>query len=494
MTYKHLMRAVLLVTLVVLWAGCEGDAGPQGPAGADGQDAYTSEYTFVGEKGLACTHCHGKTVDQVAETGHSHAYDNMDAEDQDNPYCLQCHTTGWDRPVTFGSDDWMTAENPDENGYDDYYGVDTPEAAARRVALEGVQCENCHGNMGPDFNSHKPDVSFATVVGTNFPDDIVSVCADCHHTQFEGPDGDYTGGYATSGHASAAGGDLAAFNDEHYAHLSSCNGCHTSEGFIRDNDPSFANYEFGEMVNFIGCVTCHDPHMGADGGGNPGQVRTVGDVVLSYTFPYEPDDAEAPTVTGKGTGQLCAQCHHGRRDNANVAGQIANGYDHFGPHHSAQADLYIGAGSYEIPGFDYSAERSHVHQGATNGCVACHMVRETELHGATQDVAFHNFRPEVGTNCTGCHGSGFTETDLTDYQDTIELLMNNLATRFGYTDYHDMEATWDSTDVLVTTWEREAAYALFFLIGDGSLGVHNPNYAEALMNAAIAHYDANDVP
>ena len=34
-------------------------------------------------------------------TGHSHAYDSLEAEDAENAYCLQCHTVGWDRPVTF---------------------------------------------------------------------------------------------------------------------------------------------------------------------------------------------------------------------------------------------------------------------------------------------------------------------------------------------------------------------------------------------------------
>jgi len=497
MKMKDLRILALVTGLIVALTlvGCEGDQGPAGPAGADGQDGedgMTFDHTYVGNQGEACTHCHAATVDQVALTNHAHAYD-MEPEDQENPYCLQCHTTGWDRPVSFGSDDWMDAANPDENGYDDYFGVETDEAAERRMALEGVQCEACHGAMGPDFNDHRPIMNFATM-GTHDPgnitaDDIVSDCYPCHSTQFEGPAGDFTGGYATSGHASVAGGDVDALNAEHYAHVGSCQGCHTSEGFIQAQDPAYADYEFDGTVNFIGCVTCHDPHMGEDGAGNPAQLRAVGDVVLSYTFPYEPDDAEAPTVTGLGTGQLCAHCHKGRRDNDNVTGQIANGYAHFGPHHSAQADMYIGYGSYEIDGEAY--DHTHTHQGVGDGCVGCHMVRETELHGSTQDFAFHNFRPDIGTNCSGCHGESFDETNVAAYQATIEGLMDDIATRFGYTDYHDMEDNWDSTADGVTVWEREAAYAMFFIIGDGSLGVHNPDYAESLLNAAIAHYDAN---
>ncbi len=494
------LAALLVLAAAMALVGCEGDegpagpAGPEGPAGPPGDDASTSEFTFVGENGQACIHCHANTVEEMLLTAHTDAYVNMDAEDQESPYCLQCHTVGWDRPVAFpGDDSWMTAENPDTMGYDDYFGVETEEAEERRMALAGVQCENCHGAMGPDFNDHQPAIAFADI-GTHDPesiqaDDITSLCYPCHSTQFEGPEGDFTGGYATSGHASVAGGDLDAFNDEHYAHIGSCAACHTAEGFIAANDPALANYEFGHDVNFIGCVTCHDPHAGAEGSGNSSQLRNVGDSILSYTFPYEPDDPEAPTMSGYGNGQLCAQCHKGRRDNDNVAGQIANGYAYFGPHHSAQADMFIGHGSYEIAGDTY--DRTHIHQSAEQGCVSCHMVRETVLHGDTQEFAFHNFRPDVGTNCSGCHGDAFGENDITTFQDTIVALMDDLATRFGYADYHDMEENWDSTADGVESWEREAAYAMYFVIGDGSLGVHNPDYTIDLLNNAIAYHDAN---
>lgn len=499
MNPKHSLKLGMLLALVAAFAlvGCSGDdgaTGPAGPQGPPGNDGTIFDFTYVGGAGEACNHCHASTVEAVAATGHAHAYE-LDADDLANPYCVQCHTTGWDRPASYGSDDWMTAENPDVNGFDDYFGVEGEEAAERRADLEGVQCEACHGPMGPDFNDHRPIMGFVTIDSHDpenvTADDIQSTCYRCHTTQFEGPDHDFSGGYAGSGHASAAGGDLDAFNAEHYAHVGSCQVCHTSEGFIKANDPSYADYDFGHDVNFIGCITCHDPHAGSEGDGNVAQLRNVGPSVLSYTFPYEPDDAEAPTMEGYGAGQLCAQCHKGRRDNANVANQIANGYAHFGPHHSAQADMYIGYGSYEIDGMTY--DRTHIHQSVNHACVDCHMVRETELHGETQDHAFHNFTPDIGTNCSGCHGSGFSETDVDNYQATIVSLMDDLAVRFGYLDYHDMEENWDSTAVEVTDWQREAAYAMYFIIGDGSLGVHNPDYAEDLLNAAIAHYDLNDI-
>jgi len=494
-----LKKAALLALLCIplLLVGCEGDQGPagpegpqgpEGPAGPPGDDASVIEYTYAGNKGEDCNHCHATTVDQVLLTGHSHAYTGLDAEDQENPYCLQCHTTGWDRHVTFGSDDWMNAENPDTNGYDDYFMVEGDEAAMRRAALEGVQCESCHGPMGPDFNTHQPLISFGDLdnadQGEITEDDIISLCYPCHSTQFSEEE------YIISGHGNVAGGSVEAFNEEHYVGRVGCEECHTAEGFIKNNDPVFAAYEFDEQQNLIGCVTCHDPHMGADGGGNPAQLRNVGSQELAYVFPWEPGDAEAPRMEGYGNAQLCAQCHHGRRDNANVQGQIANGYGHFGPHRSNQADSFIGAGSYEIPGMTYDG--THPHQNVSNACVGCHMVREVEMHGELQDHSFHSFQPTIENGCASCHGA-IDETYITTYQAEIEGLLDQIATRLGHADYHDMEENWDSTAAGVEVFEREAAYAAFFVIDDGSMGVHNPDYARSLLNNAITHYDANAV-
>ena len=492
--------ACVLLALPLVLMGCEGDQGPQGPAGPPGPDGLTFAYTYVGDKGEACNHCHASTVDQVLLTGHTHAYDSLEAEDLENPYCVQCHSTGWDRPVTFGSDSWLTAANPDTNGYDDYFDVAGDEAAMRRESLEGVQCESCHGAMGPDFNDHRPIVNFATIAEHDpaniTEDDIVSSCWPCHSTQFEGPSGDFATGYATSGHANPEyADDLVAFTDEFGG---SCSACHTSEGFIRANDPAFATWEFEETENFIGCVTCHDPHLGAEGGGNEAQLRNLTAEPVVYTFPYDTGDPEVPEMDGYGTGQLCAQCHHARRNTTNVQGQITNGNAHFGPHGSPQMDMFIGAGCYEIPGYTYDWEATH--QGYSKGCVSCHMVRDVVLHGELQNHAFHNFRPsntaevtEGGASCVDCHGAapeGDEEFfDFWNGQTEVQALLDELAVDFGYADAAAMLAGLDADNLGWEAWQREAAYAFIFVLNDGSLGVHNPAYAKSLLNNAIAYYN-----
>lgn len=461
-----------ILALVAFGAGCEGDQGPAGPAGPAGPPGGTFEFTYVGGQGEQCLHCHGGVVAAVRTTGHNVAYSNLSPGDQERPYCLQCHTTGWDAEVAFG-DTTVTDPGPDPYGYDDYFGVDGEEAAERRMALAGVQCESCHGPMGPEFNSHQPEVSFASRVEGGVR---LSLCAGCHDGQLEEWDESAHRGTLT----------VAELNDEFGR--GSCAPCHTSEGYVFANDPAYFDADAPEQYSFIGCPTCHDPHVGAEGGGNEFQLRNLAPVPVEYWPSSEPGQPDYPTMEGYGTAQTCAQCHHGRRNVANVTNQIQNGYAHFGPHSSPQMDMFIGAGSYEIPGYSY--DRTFVHQNAIDdACVKCHMVREVMQHGELQDHSFHNFEPTTG-NCEPCH-QGLPDFDYQGVQTSVQNLLDTLAQRFGYADAAAMEAAIDDDNAGWTVWQREAAYAFAFVYADGSLGVHNRDYAEDLLNNAIDHYDAN---
>lgn len=487
MRLRHGLGIIAVLSFALV--GCDGDQGPAGPPGPEGPEGPEgppgtsfSEFAYQGNFGEACQHCHATAVNEVLATNHTNAYLDL-GDRQDDLYCLQCHTTGFNCEVNFGDTeiDPATCEPPDD-GYSGYIGDDSEEGMERRMALEGVQCESCHGAMGPDFNAHVPEISFAThddpVTGES-----TSLCVRCHGGQIDE--------WKTSGHANAAGGDIVAFQAEHYTDRASCNGCHTSEGYIRDTDPAFLTYDFQEY-SFVGCPTCHDPHVGEMGSGNEAQLRTVSAVTLSYTFPWEPDDEEAPTMEGYGAAQTCAQCHKGRRDNDNVQGQVAAGYGHFGPHSSPQADTYIGAGSYEIPGYDYEASRSHAHQSIDNACVKCHMVREVEMHGDLQDHAFHNFQPDVG-NCEPCH-TGIPDFDVGGVQTAIQGKLDQVAVLMGYADWTTLEATLDVDNLTWAVCQREAVYGAVFVSASGDLGVHNPSYANALLDNAIDYLTNVCVP
>jgi formate-dependent nitrite reductase cytochrome c552 subunit len=156
--------------------------------------------------------------------------------------------------------------------------------------------------------------------------------------------------------------------------------------------------------------------------------------------------------------------------------------------------MFIGAGCYEIEGYTY--EREHAHNtGIAAACVTCHMVRVAEIHGTNQEHSFHTFEPTVD-NCLPCHT--ITDFDVNGVQTTVHEMLNDLATRFGFADAEAMlneDTGWDSVNEEPTwePWQREAAYALFFVANDGSHGVHNPAYAIDLLQNAMDSYDANDL-
>jgi hypothetical protein len=465
---------ILLLALgVLVLPGCEGERGPQGPIGPGVEQL---EYTYLGEEGQACRHCHVHVVEAVAHTKHTQAFDDLDAASQMRLYCLQCHTTGFDSRVG-PTDTQIAAENrgPDLYGYDDYFGLTTEVAAERRAALQGVQCESCHGPMGPNFNDHRPRLSLATGVDGDI---TVSLCYPCHETQLEE--------WLDSGHGKVRGIDLADFNDTFGR--SPCTSCHTSEGFVQANDPAIASYEF-DQYNFIGCPTCHDPHVGQADGGNLFQIRTLAPVEVAYAPGLSPGDPEVPRMENYGPGQTCAQCHHARRSTSDVLSQIQSGSDHFGPHSSPQMDTFIGAGCYEIPGYDY--DRVAAHQGVLNGCVYCHMVRETVSHGELQDHAFHTFEPTVG-NCEPCHT--IPDFNFHNIQTIVGEKMDQLAGLLGFENaaaFLDPETGWNSRAAGVEIWQREAAYALVFVDSDGSRGVHNAQYVMDLLDNAIDYAERN---
>jgi hypothetical protein len=475
MKLRHGLGIFAILSLALV--GCTGDQGPAGPPGPEGPEGPEgppgesfSEFAYQGGFGEACLHCHGANVDEVLTTKHTNAFLDL-GDSQTNLYCVACHTTGFNCDVNFGDTEVDPANcwEPSD-GYSGYVGDTTEEGMARAMSLEGVQCEACHGAMGPNFNAHRPDVSFSTntdiAAGTS-----ESLCFACHEGQIEE--------WVESGHAMAEGGDPEALGD-HFGRTS-CDFCHTSEGFIRTQDPVFANYDFGGEYSQVGCPTCHDPHVGDMGSGNEAQLRSVAASELSYTFPWDAGDDEAPRMEGYGVGQTCAQCHKARRNNSNVAGQIANGYGHFGPHGSPQADMFIGYGSYEIPGYTYNRVQAHQSAVAT-GCVECHMVREVVLHGDLQDHAFHTFEANPD-NCLPCHT--ITDFDYNGVQTTIQGKLDAVAVEMGYADWATLLLTLDDDNLLWTVCEREAVYGAVFVSNSGDMGVHNSSYANSLLDNGL---------
>ncbi|MCC6477316.1 hypothetical protein IT157_09710 [bacterium] len=412
--------------------------------------------SYLGDSENRCAHCHQAKVESWRGTHHAGAYDALVASSaENNPYCLQCHTTGWDDIVAY--DGSVTTPGVDNGGYDDY-----PNAMLRNVT-----CEACHGPMGPDFSSHEPDVELVITGET---------CNRCH-SQFEE--------YEESAHGTAIerAGGIEEFNTEW--NRSSCNFCHISEAFIKKWDPEWADVAVPAEGWQVSCATCHDVHEFSED--NPGYLRGLGAFPIVYPGPDIADTLWVPDeelgVLSFGKGQLCAQCHHARRTYSNIVGQINNGSAHAGPHASCQADMMLGRGSYEIAGYTYNRESAHqpdvvIGEGnLADMCVTCHV---HTIPGDTpgHDYHGHAFEPRVEA-CNQCHATpeGF---DYHGRRTEIQGLMDQL---FAMLPNNGEEPNFDTTST--TREQREAAYAWYFITNEGSMGVHNYEYAYSLLTNAI---------
>ena len=107
-----------------------------------------------------CKMCHMSQYKVWEASKHAKAFDNLKPEDQKNPECLACHTTGAGKTAAEGAD------------------------------LKGVQCEACHG-PGNDYKSMKimnkkayaenkdAQRKMATDAGLVLPDE--NTCKTCHN-------------------------------------------------------------------------------------------------------------------------------------------------------------------------------------------------------------------------------------------------------------------------------------------------------------------------
>ncbi|MFH1862755.1 MAG: multiheme c-type cytochrome [bacterium] len=456
MNSKLSILALSMGLLLACIAGCEGPEGPAGAPGTPGEP--TQQYTYLGDDINACNHCHGETVTTWSATAHPGAYAALVAAgSQNNLYCVQCHVTGFDATVSYG-DSVINTPGPDLSGWDDYWPAGNEEDSLRLVHLEGVQCEACHGPMGPTIYDHAPTMNFYT--GT-IDDPEPSMCAKCHEQVEEWQESGH--GMVLETHSMT----LEEFNDE-WNGSNTCAPCHTGDGFAEANDPYWTAAGRSEEAHLIGCQACHDPHEDA----NEAQLRNLD----PYTVIYDVENAA--TFQGYGTAQTCVQCHHARRSVSNVEGQIANGYAHFGPHGSPQMDMFVGSGSYEIDGYTY--DRDHTHQALSKSCVTCHMT--TREHSDPLGwKGGHDFEASVAA-CQGCHPDLTTEGvfDHGGGQTEIEDLMGQLLAAIGVPEDSLGSAT------ATTVEQRMAGYAYAFVQSDGSRGVHNPAYAKALLENALA--------
>lgn len=267
----------------------------------------------------------------------------------------------------------------------------------------------------------------------------------------------------------------------------SCRDCHISEGFIE----KVTGQSLGtDAANAIGCFTCHSPHENGDF-----RLRTMAAVMLGNGATFDREE-----------GNLCASCHHGRRD---VNTYVADGTKlstHFGPHHGPQSDMLIGENAYEYAGYNY--ENSWHTDGVADACVKCHFDV-----GVTYALGGHTFWMEsedegentAACNVSGCHINAneiddfdrLTTSDFDEDGDTnegVQTEINDLLDELesalvdaGLLEYDAEADAYEPTDGLTVT-TADSVGAVFnwgFVHEDRSMGIHNTRYAAGLLISSI---------
>jgi nitrate/TMAO reductase-like tetraheme cytochrome c subunit len=120
--------------------------------------SFAAEAKYVGVK--KCKTCHKEQYKIWLNLSHAKALSVLSAEEQKNPECLGCHTTGYGKP------------------------------AASTAKLENVQCEACHG-PGSLYKSAKimskskykkdPEASRAKSIAAGLILPTEEACVKCHN-------------------------------------------------------------------------------------------------------------------------------------------------------------------------------------------------------------------------------------------------------------------------------------------------------------------------
>lgn len=263
---------------------------------------------------------------------------------------------------------------------------------------------------------------------------------------------------------------------------SPCTRCHVSEGFVQFANTGTIPSEV-ENPTSIHCFTCHAPH-------------TNGNFALRVTAVQKLQNGDSFDL---GEANICAVCHQARYSVDTYITAKEELSEHWGPHHSNQADMLIGTNGYEYDDYDYDVQTNH--RGAMkNGCLDCHFdVPNSYFLGGHSFNMAHGEGAEEEYNtkaCAQCHSDMEDADDFNrrfaggaGVQDSVTTLANNLRTillNAGLIEYNAAEDSYHPIEDRVTSADSAGAvWNWVFIEEDQSEGVHNPKYAIDLLTSAI---------
>jgi hypothetical protein len=239
-----------------------------------------------------------------------------------------------------------------------------------------------------------------------------------------------------------------------------CAGCHSGSAFKTMISAGLApnEVEAGDSApTHQDCRTCHQIHAS----------YTVADWALTTSEPVTIFTNPEAVFDG-GAGNLCANCHQplSATPVADADGNIEVDSTHWGPHHGPQSVMLLGlAGAGDVEGKPAS------HYSVENTCVTCHLGENDN----------HLFEPNVAA-CTTCH-AGAESFDINGSQTIVEEMLVELEGLL------EAKGMLEDGEPVVGTYPAEEASALwnyiYVAMEDSSLGVHNPIYTKALLEASI---------
>lgn len=459
---------------------------------------YGSVFMGVDPDGL-CVICHDSSSGIAgspkfsgwSRTGHATAFKrkiNGEAGSGFKSTCVSCHVLGYD--TTAGATNGGFDDVASQVGWTFPTNLATAAATnnwdAMPLALQNkanIQCESCHGPADRHMVNQDPKAIGVSLSAGN--------CGVCHDKMTK-----HTRNYEWNQTKHATGYVFRASG--------SCAPCHSARGFIATFDPDWVallstnhtqhTHVLGTANEGITCVACHDPH-------SPGmgdyQLRVFTNVVM-------PGLNGGYTNTVGGQGLLCMQCHKDRY----VAETNVTSNARQTPHHGTQGDMLLGRNAIEY-GMQMPSSR-HLNV-LEDSCVECHM-QETPTNGmavvAKNKVGVHTFSlswtdPTGTTNvdltetCVKCHGEiedfdfGGEDYDrdgvVEGVQSEIQGLLNSVAMLLPYPDTNGVYGT-TNMPAPKSYWslsQRRAAWNYLYVWEDRSLGVHNPKYAAAILQASV---------
>lgn len=423
---------IAFAAFLPLMAGCPsgGDGGGNDNGNTNGNDNgndNTAERAFVGA--ATCQGCHGDTHGDWSETPHASALETLKAIGQGaNANCLPCHTVG------FGLTDGFVDETL------------TPD-------LAGVQCENCHG-AGGEHARNPGDLNVRPTI--NMASTVCGAChTDAHHPTFdEWQLSGHAGALATLQGLSFARDECLDCHSQDYRYALEQGGGGAGKVAVRSQAtlPTLATATLS-----IECVTCHGPH---------GTTQTA--------------QLRQPIA------DLCGECH--TQEEATIGDS---------PHHP-QIEVVNGIGAFSADGSPLIVtDGPHTGLFASGGeaCAQCHVARHAvdDPNDGNPNVTGHTFNPFDGTitehqadqytGCVMCHGSAEAAAALrTAVQADIGGRLEALGPYFDAESgsYLDPASLSEEDALRLAT----AKFNYLFIEAEGSRGVHNAVYADAVLDVA----------